>query len=199
MALRDVAGAAFRYAKVLSLPFFGAGVLELPPAGLKRAKNSHRMHMAFFVHVGKVGVRVWAQQPAPREEEVNAFAITEGGVWTVPRGGFLLSFRCPLPDLLTLMLTTPRQPLRPDQRQPNSSRSRLLRAGLWAACWGRGGVSRRRSTCPVRATGTSCGHVTARDEGSRPRYSVLDNPCRLRTANRAALRCPGDGGVCACI
>ncbi|KAI9669910.1 MAG: hypothetical protein M1831_006946 [Alyxoria varia] len=73
---RDVAGSEFRYAKLLSMPFFGSGIVELPPGGFKRAKNSRRMQMMFFVHFGKVVVKI-AQ---------NEFTITKGGVWQVPRG-----------------------------------------------------------------------------------------------------------------
>ena len=64
------------------MPFFGAGIVELPPAGFKRAKNSRKMQMCFFVHEGKVDVEVGAQGHG----EANRFAISKGGVWVVPRG-----------------------------------------------------------------------------------------------------------------
>ncbi|KAK3115356.1 mitotic fidelity of chromosome transmission- protein [Teratosphaeriaceae sp. CCFEE 6253] len=85
---RDVPGSAFRYAKILTLPFFGAGVVELPPAGFKRAKNARKMQMVFFVHAGKVMVEVGAPGGggAQEAEGVNAFAVSRGGVWVVPRG-----------------------------------------------------------------------------------------------------------------
>ncbi|KAK4550672.1 hypothetical protein LTR36_000251 [Oleoguttula mirabilis] len=79
---RDVAGSDFKYAKIMTLPFFGSGLVELPPAGFKRAKNSRKMQMCFFVYEGKVMVEIGAQGNG----EVNQFAISKGGVWVVPRG-----------------------------------------------------------------------------------------------------------------
>ena len=79
---RDVAGSDFKYAKIMTLPFFGSGVVELPPEGYKRAKNSRKMQMCFFVHEGKVMVEVGAGDGG----ETNQFAISKGGVWVVPRG-----------------------------------------------------------------------------------------------------------------
>ncbi|KAF2767541.1 hypothetical protein EJ03DRAFT_390424 [Teratosphaeria nubilosa] len=89
IATRDVAGAEFKYAKVMTLPFFGSGLVELPPEGFKRAKNSRKMQMCFFVHEGKVMVEIGAQgMPG----DVNQFAISKGGVWVVPRGEFAYLF-----------------------------------------------------------------------------------------------------------
>lgn len=68
--------ATFRFAKTLTLPFLGAGVVDLPPGAEKRPKNSRKMHMVFFVHFGKVSVTI---------NEV-AFGISAGGTWFVPRG-----------------------------------------------------------------------------------------------------------------
>lgn len=79
---RDVVGSDFRYAKFLSLPFFGCGMVDVPAGGFKRAKNAHKMQMVFFVHVGKVLVRVGDAE----------FTISKGGVWHVPRGESKLSF-----------------------------------------------------------------------------------------------------------
>lgn len=73
---RDVVGSDFKYAKFLSLPFFGCGMVDIPPGGFKRAKNSRKMQMVFFVHKGKVLVRVGEAE----------FSISKGGVWHVPRG-----------------------------------------------------------------------------------------------------------------
>ncbi|PNS14498.1 hypothetical protein CAC42_3784 [Sphaceloma murrayae] len=73
---QEVAGGSFRYAKVLSSDFFGAGVVEIPPGGIKRSKNSRKMQMAFFVHEGKVTVDVAGM----------GFGVTQGGMWHVPRG-----------------------------------------------------------------------------------------------------------------
>lgn len=78
---RDVPGSEFKYAKIMTIPFFGAGVVELPPGGFKRAKNSRKMQMVFFVHEGKVLVEVGATGL-----EVNEFALSKGGCWVVPRG-----------------------------------------------------------------------------------------------------------------
>lgn len=75
---QEVAGGAFRYAKVLTSPFFGAGIVELPPGGVKRTKNCRKMQMVFFVHRGKVTVDVAGMQ----------FGVTQGGIWQVPRGEF---------------------------------------------------------------------------------------------------------------
>lgn len=73
---KEVSGSDFRYAKILTLPFFGSGMVELPPGGFKRAKNSRKMQMVFFVHEGKCMVDVGG----------NEFAVAKGGVWVVPRG-----------------------------------------------------------------------------------------------------------------
>lgn len=89
---RDVAGSAFQYAKIMTLPFFGSGIVELPPDGFKRAKNSRKMQMVFFVHQGKVLVTVGPPAlengGAGNDAETNEFAISKGGVWVVPRGMF---------------------------------------------------------------------------------------------------------------
>lgn len=85
---RDVAGSEFKYAKIMTMPFFGCGLVELPPEGFKRAKNSQKMQMCFFVHGGKVMVEIGARGGG----EVNQFAISKGGVWVVPRGEFSLVF-----------------------------------------------------------------------------------------------------------
>ncbi|KAI9776978.1 MAG: hypothetical protein M1839_009122 [Geoglossum umbratile] len=66
----------FRYSKVISLDFYGAGIVDLPPGGQKRTKNSQKMQMSFFVHYGRVLVDVAGTQ----------FRIGKGGIWQVPRG-----------------------------------------------------------------------------------------------------------------
>ena len=78
---RDNAEGSFRFAKTLTMPFFGSGIVELPPGGIKKTKNSRRMQMMFFVFFGKVTVEVAGTR----------FAISKGGVWQVPRGEFLFS------------------------------------------------------------------------------------------------------------
>lgn len=72
--------ATFRFAKTLTLPFFGSGMVDLPPGGVKKQKNSRKMQMVFFVHRGRVQVTV----------NDTAFRIGQGGMWQVPRGMFFL-------------------------------------------------------------------------------------------------------------
>ncbi|KAL2759711.1 hypothetical protein ACRALDRAFT_1074109 [Sodiomyces alcalophilus JCM 7366] len=75
---REIRDATFRFAKLLSLPFFGAGVVDLPPGTEKKPKNSRKNQMTFFVHYGKVLVTVNETQ----------FRISAGGFWNVPRGNY---------------------------------------------------------------------------------------------------------------
>lgn len=75
--LRDIKDATFKFAKTLTMPFFGAGVVDLPPGSEKHPKNSRKMQMVFFVHTGSVTVTI---------ADVNTFRITKGGMWFVPRG-----------------------------------------------------------------------------------------------------------------
>ena len=76
--MRDIAGADFKFAKTLTLDFFGAGMVDLPPGGIKRIKNSRKMQMVFFVFYGRVTVNVGT--PPTR------FSIGKGGQFQVPRG-----------------------------------------------------------------------------------------------------------------
>lgn len=73
---RDVADASFKFAKTLTLPFFGSGVVDLPPGAIKRQKNARKMQMAFFVFTGRVKAIV----------NGNEFRISKGGMFQVPRG-----------------------------------------------------------------------------------------------------------------
>jgi centromere protein C len=73
---RNVRDATFRFTKLLSMPFFGSGIVDLPPGAEKKPKNSRKNHMTFFVHYGKVLVTVNETQ----------FRISAGGYWNVPRG-----------------------------------------------------------------------------------------------------------------
>lgn len=73
---REIRNATFKFAKVLSTPFFGAGVVDLPPHSEKKPKNARKMQMAFFVFAGRVQVTV----------ADTAFTIGRGGMWFVPRG-----------------------------------------------------------------------------------------------------------------
>ncbi len=78
IAPRPVRDASFRYIKTVGLPFYGAGVLELPPGTEKRPKNSRKMFMTFFVQLGHVQVTV----------HETTFRISKGGMFFVPRGEF---------------------------------------------------------------------------------------------------------------
>ncbi|KAK4122516.1 hypothetical protein N657DRAFT_620335 [Parathielavia appendiculata] len=71
----EVVGGEFRYAKVFSEGFIGAGVVDLPPGAIKRLKNSRKVFMIFFVHVGRVLVTV----------QETSFRISKGGIFIVPR------------------------------------------------------------------------------------------------------------------
>jgi centromere protein C len=76
---KDVAGASFKFAKCLSIPFFGAGMMDVPVGGMKKPKNSRKMQMVFFVYTGRVQVTVNGSDP---------FRISKGGMWQVPRGEY---------------------------------------------------------------------------------------------------------------
>jgi centromere protein C len=78
-------GPTFRYAKLLSTKFFGTGIVELPPGGIKRPKNSRKMHMGFFVVKGRVTVQV-GPPDSDEDRSENRFSIGKGGFWQVPRG-----------------------------------------------------------------------------------------------------------------
>lgn len=80
--IKDTNEATFRFAKTLTMPFMGAGVVDLPPSAEKRPKNSRKMHMVFFVHYGKVLVTI----------NEARFRISAGGTWFVPRGEFLFYY-----------------------------------------------------------------------------------------------------------
>ncbi|KAH7370703.1 putative centromere protein 3 [Rhexocercosporidium sp. MPI-PUGE-AT-0058] len=75
---RDIPHASFRFAKTLTLPFFGSGMVDLPARSMKKSKNSRKMQMVFFVFYGRVQVTV----------NDNVFSIGKGGMWQVPRGNF---------------------------------------------------------------------------------------------------------------
>jgi len=75
---REIRDATFKFGKTLTMPFMGAGVVDMPPGAEKRPKNSRKMHMVFFVHYGKVAVTV----------NEGHFRISAGGQWFVPRGNY---------------------------------------------------------------------------------------------------------------
>lgn len=62
-------------------------MVDLPPGGVKRLKNSRKMQMVFFIHYGRVMVKVGNTN----------FSIGKGGMWQVPRGE---SISCFLVDFL---------------------------------------------------------------------------------------------------
>ena len=76
--MRDISGADFKFAKTLTLEFFGSGMVDLPPGGAKRVKNSRKMQMVFFVFYGRVEVSMGTP--------LKTFSIGKGGQWQVPRG-----------------------------------------------------------------------------------------------------------------
>ena len=53
-------------------------MVDLPPGGVKRMKNSRKNHMVFWVFRGRVRVEVAGTE----------FSIGRGGMWQVPRGQF---------------------------------------------------------------------------------------------------------------
>lgn len=83
--MRDISGADFKFAKTLTLDFFGSGMVDLPPGGAKRVKNSRKMQMVFFVFYGRVEVSMGTP--------LKTFSIGKGGQWQVPRGKLFYSFR----------------------------------------------------------------------------------------------------------
>ena len=83
--VKSGSGPSFKYAKLLGNKFMGVGLVDLEPGGIKRPKNSRKMHMSFFVVKGRVTVNVG---PAGGEEtgSWSRFSIGKGGFWQVPRG-----------------------------------------------------------------------------------------------------------------
>ncbi|KAJ6127460.1 hypothetical protein N7523_003072 [Penicillium sp. IBT 18751x] len=75
---REVKDSTFRFAKLLSSSFIGSGVVELPPEGVKKPKNSKKMHMVFYVCHGRVQVDISGVQ----------FSAGKGCVFQVPRGNY---------------------------------------------------------------------------------------------------------------
>jgi centromere protein C len=80
---REIPGASFKFAKTLTHPFFGSGMVDLPAGAVKKPKNSRKMQMVFFVFSGRVQVNV----------NDNEFRIGKGGMWQVPRGMFCAARR----------------------------------------------------------------------------------------------------------
>lgn len=91
---REVKDSTFRFAKLLSSSFIGSGVVELPPEGVKKPKNSKKMHMVFYVCHGRVQVDISGVQ----------FSAGKGCVFQVPRGKSKLNkcrFCNPVTDVST--------------------------------------------------------------------------------------------------
>ncbi|KAF2491833.1 hypothetical protein BU16DRAFT_129754 [Lophium mytilinum] len=80
---KDVSGGQFQFAKLVNLhPFFGAGLINLPPGGFKRPRNARQMQFAFFVFEGSAEVTISDER----------FNVHKGGYFQVPRGQFTLIF-----------------------------------------------------------------------------------------------------------
>ncbi|RAL05005.1 Cupin domain protein [Aspergillus ibericus CBS 121593] len=78
METRSVKDSSWRFAKLLSSPFLGSGIVELPPGGVKKPKNSKKMHMVFYICQGRVQVDVSGVR----------FSAGKGCVFQVPRGNY---------------------------------------------------------------------------------------------------------------
>ncbi|PYH41164.1 Cupin domain protein [Aspergillus saccharolyticus JOP 1030-1] len=78
METKSVKDSSWRFAKLISSPFMGSGIVELPPGGVKKPKNSKRMHMVFYICNGRVQVDVSGVR----------FSAGKGCVFQVPRGNY---------------------------------------------------------------------------------------------------------------
>jgi Mif2/CENP-C like len=85
---REVNGSGYKFAKLVSMPFFSSGIVDLPPGAVKWPKNSRTMHMCFFVFKGRVTVSIGQGIEAQEGEEESGerFSVGKGGVFQVPRG-----------------------------------------------------------------------------------------------------------------
>lgn len=75
----EVANGDFTFVKTCTEEFFGTGMIEVPPGGIKRTKNSGKMHLVFYMLSGKVEVKVGE----------NSFRVRKGAQFMVPRGMIL--------------------------------------------------------------------------------------------------------------
>ncbi|GIK02631.1 hypothetical protein Aspvir_006687 [Aspergillus viridinutans] len=107
---RDVKDSTFRFAKLLSSPFIGSGIVELPPGGVKKPKNSKKMHMVFYVCHGRVQVDISGVQ----------FSAGKGCVFQVPRGNYY-SFANTHGKDARLFFTQGCVPVENDQSSPGSA------------------------------------------------------------------------------
>ena len=119
---KEVKNQTFEYAKTITLPFFHSGMVDIPPAGEKRTKNSRKNHMVFWVFAGRVVVDVSG----------NEFSVGKGGMWQVPRGelpSLLLTKSLVKADKSLTLLCAFRQYIQRSQPLQQTS-TRLLRTGL---------------------------------------------------------------------
>ncbi|KAK5798514.1 hypothetical protein VI817_004804 [Penicillium citrinum] len=91
---KEVKGSTFLFAKLLTSSFIGSGIVDLPPEGVKKAKNSKKMHMVFYVCHGRVLVDVSGV----------GFSAGKGCVFQVPRGN-MYSFANPYDKEARLFFT----------------------------------------------------------------------------------------------
>ena len=76
----DTAGGEFKFIKTFSHNSFGTGLIEIPPGGGKRTKNSDKMMLVFYVIRGRVTVTI----------AENRFRVGKDGQFMVPRGRQIL-------------------------------------------------------------------------------------------------------------
>ncbi|KAJ5584115.1 uncharacterized protein N7459_003915 [Penicillium hispanicum] len=109
---REVKDSTFRFAKLLSSSFIGSGVVELPPDGVKKPKNSKKMHMVFYVCHGRVQVGISDVQ----------FTAGKGSVFQVPRGNYY-SFANPYGKEARLFFTQGCVPGEGEELPPSESKN----------------------------------------------------------------------------
>lgn len=112
---REVKDSTFRFAKLLSSPFLGSGIVELPPGGIKKPKNSKKMHMVFYVCHGRVQVDISGVQ----------FSAGKGCVFQVPRGNYY-SFANTYNKDARLFFTQGCVPVDPDGSAAGSSKPAIV-------------------------------------------------------------------------
>ncbi|KAJ5693312.1 hypothetical protein N7462_002735 [Penicillium macrosclerotiorum] len=105
---REVKDSTFRFAKLLSSSFIGSGVVELPKDGVKKPKNSKKMHMVFYVCHGRVQVDISGVQ----------FSAGKGSVFQVPRGNYY-SFANPYQKEARLFFTQGCVPADSEEASPS--------------------------------------------------------------------------------
>ena len=76
MVTVDVANGGFKFVKTFTEDHFGTGIIEIPPGGVKRLKNSGKMHLVFYMLKGRATITI----------AKNNFRVGKGGQFMVPRG-----------------------------------------------------------------------------------------------------------------